>query len=136
MITAAVIDGMGGGIGAEIITQIRKVFADRVYILALGTNSNATERMIQAKANKGATGENAIRISIRNADYIIGPVGIAFPNSMMGEITPAIAEIISLAGGKKLLIPVSQPHYEIIGIGEKTLSEMITEAVGKLKIGN
>ena len=129
----AVIDGMGGGIGAEIVAQLRKKLDGNVSVIALGTNASATERMMQAKASKGATGENAIVISIRNADFIIGPIGIAFPNSIMGEITPRIAEAVSLAPGKKILIPVLQPHYDIIGVGNYSLNEFIDIAAGVIK---
>ena len=48
----AVIDGMGGGIGAEIISQIKKDIKDNVTVIALGTNASATERMMQAKATR------------------------------------------------------------------------------------
>ena len=133
MMIVAVIDGMGGGIGAEIVNQIRKDIPDDIVILALGTNASATERMMQAKANRGATGENAIRISVRDADFIIGPIGIAFPNAMMGEITPAIAETVSLASAKKILIPVNQLHYIIPGIESRPLNDFISLAVRYIK---
>ncbi len=129
----AVIDGMGGGIGAEIINQIKKDIKDNVTVIALGTNASATERMMQAKATRGASGENAIRISVREADFIIGPIGIAFPNAMMGEITPAIAEIISLSTAKKILIPINQPHYIIPGIEERSLNDSINLAIKYIK---
>jgi hypothetical protein len=42
-ITVAVIDGMGGGIGVRIISEIRKMLGEEVEIMALGTNAVATE---------------------------------------------------------------------------------------------
>ena len=59
----AVIDGMGGGIGAQIVSNLREELPTYIDIYVLGTNSIATSAMMKAHANKGATGENAINIS-------------------------------------------------------------------------
>ncbi|MBI4758760.1 MAG: DUF3842 family protein, partial [Chloroflexi bacterium] len=91
----AVIDGMGGGIGAQIVSQLRQELSVEVEILALGTNAIATDKMMRAKASRGATGENAIRVSVNLADAILAPIGVVIPNSMMGEITPGIAEAVA-----------------------------------------
>ena len=112
----AVIDGMGGGIGAQIVTQLRQGLSPDVEILALGANAVATQRMMQARATRGASGENAIRVSINEADFIVAPIGAVIPNSMMGEITVEIAVAVAGARGRKLLLPVAQSHFELIGI--------------------
>jgi hypothetical protein len=129
----AVVDGMGGGIGVQIVTQLRQELPSDVEILALGANAVATDRMIQARASRGATGENAIRVSINQADVIVAPIGIIIPNSMMGEITPAIAEAVSGARGRKLLLPINQPHFEIVGIENKPLARQIGAAIASVK---
>jgi hypothetical protein len=129
----AVIDGMGGGIGAQIVTQLRQELPLEVEILALGANAIATDRMMQAKANRGASGENAIRVSINLADFIIAPIGVVIPNSMMGEITPTIAEAVAGARGYKLLLPISQPHFEIVGIEWKALTRQISQALATVR---
>jgi hypothetical protein len=125
----AVIDGMGGGIGAQIVTQLRQELPLEVEILALGTNAIATEKMMRARANRGASGENAIRVSIGQADFILAPIGAVVPNSLMGEVTPAIAEAIAGAPGRKLLLPINQPHFEIVGIEWKALTKQISAAI-------
>ena len=51
-----VMDGQGGGMGAAIIKGIRATMGLDLDILALGTNSIATSRMMKAGANKGGTG--------------------------------------------------------------------------------
>jgi hypothetical protein len=79
MTTIAVIDGMGGGIGVQIVTQLRQELPLDVEILALGANAVATDRMMQAKASRGASGENAIRVSINLADFILAPIGAVIP---------------------------------------------------------
>ena len=60
----AVVDGMGGGIGAQIVAQLRQELPLEIEILALGTNAVVTQKMMQARASRGASGENAIRVSI------------------------------------------------------------------------
>ena len=128
----AVVDGIGGGIGAQIVERLRKEDLPGVSIVALGTNAVATQRMVNAGADKGASGENAVRVSIGLADYIIGPVGIVLPNAMMGEITPAMAEAVFNSRGKKLLLPLNQPHFEIVGIGQRNVNDLITDAIQSL----
>lgn len=129
----AVIDGMGGGIGVQIVTQLRQELPLETEIIALGANAVATDRMMQAKASRGASGENAIRVSIGQADVIIAPIGVMIPNSMMGEITPGIAEAIANAPGRKLLLPVNQPHFEIVGVEWKALTKQIAAAIDLIR---
>ncbi len=125
----AVVDGMGGGIGAQIVTQLRQELPLDVEIIALGTNAVATQKMMQARASRGASGENAIRVSIGEADFILAPIGVVVPNSMMGESTPAIAEAVAGARGRKLLLPINQPHFEVVGIEWKPLTKQISTAI-------
>lgn len=61
----AVIDGMGGGIGGQIVSNLRQELPTHFEIYALGTNSTATSVMLKNQANKGATGENAIVVSAK-----------------------------------------------------------------------
>jgi hypothetical protein len=128
-----VIDGMGGGIGEQIVTQLRQELPPEVEIMALGTNAIATQKMMQARANRGASGENAIGISIHLADFILAPIGVVVPNSMMGEITPAIAAAVSGARARKLLLPINQPHFELIGIEWKALTKQISAAIDVIR---
>lgn len=129
----AVIDGMGGGIGIQLVSQLRQELGSQAEIIALGTNSLATSLMIKAGASRGATGENAIRVCIKEADYVIGPLGIIIPDALMGEISPAIAQLIASASCPKLLLPVSNTHVEIIGLSSRPLSLLIKDAIGRLK---
>ena len=129
----AVIDGMGGGIGAQIVTQLRQELPLDVEILALGTNAVATDRMMKARASRGASGENAIRVSIGQADFILAPIAVVVPDSLMGEVTPAIAEAIAGAPGRKLLLPINQPHFQIVGIEWKALTKQISAAIDLIR---
>ena len=127
----AVIDGMGGGLGAQLITQLAAQVGTDTEIIALGANALATNNMVRAGATRGATGENALRVSLRKADVILGPIGIVIPNAMMGEITPTMAETVASTDGKKILIPVSQSHFEIVGLESRPLVTQIREAVAR-----
>jgi hypothetical protein len=62
--TIVVIDVMGGGIGVQLIGKIRKIIDEDTEIIALGTNTVTTERMVKADAYRGAAGENALRVSV------------------------------------------------------------------------
>jgi len=129
----AVVDGMGGGIGAQIVSQLRQELSLEVEILALGTNAIATQKMMQARATQGASGENAIRVSIGRADFVLAPIGVVVPNAMMGEITPEIAAAVAGAPARKLLLPINQPLFEIVGIEWKPLTKQISTAIDVIR---
>ena len=130
--TVMVIDGVGGGIGAQIVQRLRKEGVHDLSVIALGTNAVATQKMVDAGADRGASGENAIRVSVATADYIMGPIGIVLPNEMMGEVTPVIAESVLAALGKKLLLPLNQPHITIVGMEQKNVNDLISDAIEEL----
>ncbi len=120
-----VIDGQGGGIGSAIIKKLNEAFGGTVEIIALGTNAIATAQMLRARANRGASGENAIIQTVKGVDVVIGPVGIIMAHAMMGEVTPKMAEAIAASPANKLLIPLSQENIEIIGISPTPLPHLI-----------
>lgn len=120
-----VIDGQGGGIGSAVIKKLKNVFGEAVEIIALGTNAIATAQMLKAKANRGASGENAIVQTTAKVDIIIGTIGIIVANSMMGEVTPKMAEAVANSPAKKMLIPLTQENIEIIGLPPTPLPHLI-----------
>jgi hypothetical protein len=120
-----VIDGQGGGIGSAVIKKLKEFFGETVEIIALGTNAIATAQMLKAKANRGASGENAIVQTTGKVDIIIGTVGIIVANAMMGEVTPKMAEAVANSPAKKLLIPLTQENIEIIGLPPAPLPHLI-----------
>ncbi|NQT55598.1 MAG: DUF3842 family protein [Desulfobacteraceae bacterium] len=124
-----VIDGQGGGIGATVIKGLRESMGNDLSILALGTNSIATSRMMKAGANRGATGENAIVRTSQTVDVIIGPLAILMANSMMGEVTPQTASAVSSSDAKKILIPLTQEKVTIVGISEEPLPHLVDRVV-------
>lgn len=127
----AVIDGMGGGLGVQLVGQLTARLKEGAEVIALGTNAIATNNMLRAGAAHGATGENAIKVNLRHAAVVVGPIGIIIPHALMGEITPAIAETVALCQGRKVLIPVSQEHVDIVGLETGPMMNLIREAVHK-----
>ena len=127
-----IIDGMGGGIGKSIIENIKSQFSDAV-ITAAGTNSIATSAMLKAGADYGATGENAVVFNCMKADIIIGVTGIILANAMHGEISPKMAEAVSLSPAHKILLPVDKCNVTIVGVDNKPIQVFINEIAEILK---
>lgn len=126
-----VIDGQGGNIGRRIVEEIKakKIGCE---ILAIGTNSTATALMMKGGADVGATGENPVVLASRDADVIIGPIGIILADSMYGEITPRMAEAIGASRARKILIPINK-CVVVAGVDETmSISDYIKIAVGKI----
>ena len=130
--TVMIVDAQGGGLGRQLISCIRKEGID-VRIIAVGTNSIAASAMLKAGADEVATGENSVRVAGRQADIIIGPVGIVIADSMLGEITPGIALSIAQASAKRILIPFSNCDNYIAGASGLSIGKLITAAVDQLK---
>lgn len=128
-----VIDGQGGGIGYQVILALRGNLPDEVEIIALGTNAVATQNMMRAKANKGATGENAIVRTVPKAEIIIGTLSILAANSMLGELTPAMAEAIGSSDAVKLLLPHNQSQIEVVTVVSKPLPHAIEDLVSRVQ---
>ncbi|RGY95639.1 DUF3842 family protein [Clostridium sp. AM58-1XD] len=126
-----VIDGQGGKMGKAVIEQLKKQRPE-LEIIAVGTNSIATSAMIKAGADAAATGENPVLVNSREADIIIGPIGIVMANSLLGEITPAMAVAIGSSPAYKILIPVNRCRHFIVGCTEQPLSFYIKEVIEKV----
>lgn len=124
-----VIDGQGGGIGGVIIRRLKEEYGESLEVLALGTNAIATAQMMKAHANRGATGENAIVWTIRQADVIIGPIGIVLAHAMMGEVTPAVAAAVASCPARKFLLPLTQENVEVVGVAHEPLPHLVDEIV-------
>jgi hypothetical protein len=126
-----IIDGQGGGIGSTIIRKLRDAFEETIQIVALGTNAIATAQMLKARANRGASGENAIVQTVKRVDLIIGPIGIVMAHAMMGEVTPKIAEAVAASAAPKILIPLSQENVQIVGVSQRPLPKLVQELIEK-----
>ena len=99
-----IIDGQGGGVGRALTEAVRKAYPT-LCIRAVGTNALATAAMLKAGASEGATGENAVIFNARQADVLLGPIGILAANGLLGEVTPRMAEAIGSSDAVKILLP-------------------------------
>ena len=111
-----VVDGQGGGMGRGLVESIKKKWP-KLHVRAVGTNSLATSAMLRAGADDGATGENAVVFNARQADLLLGPIGILTPNGLLGEVSPAMAAAIGGSEAVKILLP-SQRCSIRLAVGE------------------
>lgn len=127
-----VIDGQGGRLGRLIVEEIiKEKISCELYVI--GTNSIATSAMLKGGASNGATGENPVKVVCRDADVIIGPIGIIAADSLLGEITSEMAIAVGQSKAVKLLLPVSHCNNQVVGVKQLTMSEMVKETVECLK---
>lgn len=127
-----IIDGQGGGIGRQLVTEIKKALPE-THITAVGTNTMATAAMYKAGADAAATGENAVVVGCRTADVIVGPVGMVIADALFGEVTPAMAVAIGQSRAKRILLPVNHCDNLIAGVTDLTMSVLIQSAISLLK---
>lgn len=126
-----VIDGQGGKIGSMVISLLKKALPEQ-EVIAIGTNSIATSAMLKAGADKGASGENPVIVNAKKADIIVGPLGITVANSMLGEVTPKMAEAVGSSNAQKLLIPTNNCNNIVIGTESLSLNELILITVDRI----
>ena len=127
-----VIDGQGGGLGRQLVAALSAQCSD-IRLVAVGTNSVAAQAMHKAGAQRAATGENAVVVNCRNADIIVGPIGIVIADALLGEITPAMAAAICQADAKRVLIPVNHCENFVVGVPEGPVSQLGQTAAQKVK---
>jgi hypothetical protein len=127
-----VIDAQGGGIGKQVVAAIKKQIPVAT-VTAVGTNSLATSAMLKAGADNAATGENAVVVGCRTADIIVGPVGIAIADSLLGEITPKMATVVGQSNAKRILIPINHCNNIIVGVEDLNTSKLIEAVIIEIR---
>ena len=125
------IDGQGGKIGSMLVSRL-KTEAGQAEIYAIGTNSIATSAMMKAGADFGATGENPAVVNCRDADIIIGPIGIVVADSLVGEVTPAIAAAVGQSPAQKVLLPINRCNNYIVGTLNLPIADLIDAAMARV----
>lgn len=127
-----IIDGQGGRLGA-LLTEKIKAAMPSLSLLAIGTNATATAAMLRAGADQGATGENPVLVAARDADVIIGPIGMMAADALLGEVTPAMAAAVGSCRAEKLLLPVGRCGHRVVGVKPLSVAELADEAVECLR---
>ena len=125
-----VMDGQGGQLGSQIVKELLLKYPD-IRITAVGTNAMATAAMMKAGASGGATGENPVIVACRTADVIIGPIGIEIADSLLGEVTPAMAAAVGQADAVRILIPMNKCGNLVAGVSSLSTTALIQDAVAK-----
>ncbi len=129
-----VIDGQGGRLGRSLLEGIRKT-CPGAEITAVGTNSMATEAMLRSGcADHLATGENAVIVGARSAELIVGPVGIATADALLGEISPAMANAVASSSAYRVLVPMNLCKTYVAGVSgsSQTILEDALQHIRKL----
>ncbi|MCH5324261.1 MAG: DUF3842 family protein [Eubacterium sp.] len=130
-----VIDAQGGGIGKQLVTAVKQNIPS-ANVTAVGTNSTATLAMLKAGADGAATGENAVIVGCRTADIIIGPIGIAIADSMLGEVTPKMALAVAQSNAKRILIPFNHCDTVIVGISDFNIGRLVQSVINEIQSEN
>ena len=127
-----VIDGQGGQLGGQLIKSLKMNF-NNVKVMAVGTNATATATMLKSGADQAATGENPVIVMCRNADIIIGPIGIVIADAMFGEITPQMAVAVGQSEAVRILLPVNKCTNLIAGVSDVNMTTIIDDVISKVK---
>ena len=125
-----VIDGQGGGLGRQLTAALAAGCPD-IELTAVGTNSIAASAMLKAGAHRAATGENAVVVNCRRADIIVGPIGIAIADALMGEISPAMANAVASSNAYRVLIPMNLCSTYVAGVDKKS-SAILDDAMAHI----
>ena len=124
-----VLDGQGGGMGAQLVKLLAGRLPEDCRLLAVGTNVLATSAMLKAGAPQGATGENAVLYQAARASVILGPIGVILAHGILGEVSPAMAAAVSGSEVVKILIPSSTCGAHVAGTEGLKLDEYLRRAV-------
>ena len=127
-----VLDGQGGGMGAQLVRLLADKLPGDCRLLAVGTNVLATSAMLKAGAPQGATGENVVLFQAPRARVILGPIGIILANGILGEVSPAMAAAVGQSRAKKILVPMNQCDIWVAGVADVPVSRLLESAVDQL----
>ena len=126
-----VIDGQGGKLGRTLVENILARFPE-LDLTAVGTNYAATANMMKGGAVRAATGENPVLVACRSAEIIVGPLGIAVADSLLGEISPAMANAVAASRARRVLIPMNLCNTYVAGVSG-TVTSIITDAMDHIR---
>ncbi len=129
-----VIDGRGGGLGAQLVARLRETVDVDCQILAVGTNLAAAEAMRKAGAEHVGSGVDAIFKMVPTVDVIVASLNLVLPASMLSEVTPEVVKTILEAKAKKVLLPMNRVRVEIVGTQGRTMDTLIDECCTQVRV--
>ena len=118
----------GGGIGRAIISALLPLLPQGAQLLCVGTNAMATAAMLKAGAQRGATGEYAVRWAAQNADILIAPIALVLKDSMMGEITGDMAASVGSSRATRILVPTERCGTHVAGAHGVSMQALVEDA--------
>ena len=86
----------------------------------------------RAGADRVATGENPVIVACRSAQIIVGPIGIAIADALMGEISPAMANAVASSNAYRVLIPMNLCSTYVAGVDKKS-SAILDDAMAHIR---
>ncbi|MFI3327142.1 MAG: DUF3842 family protein [Clostridia bacterium] len=126
-----VIDGLGGGIGKSIVEKL-KTQLPCYKIVAVGTNSYASETMRKAGADTVFNTEDDLIRYAHKADIIVSVMGVLIPGGLAGELTSEMVNAISSSKAIKVLIPMNKCGIRV-ATAEMPLNSHIDAAINLIK---
>lgn len=130
--TICVVDGRGGGLGSRLIEGLRTLTAEGHAVVGLGLNKVSARAMGRAGATHVETQEQAIHRQIGGADMIVGSLSLLLPGAMLGEVTPALVQVMLESPAHKFLLPLNRRKIEVVGLEGRTLDSLIDHAVQRI----
>jgi hypothetical protein len=131
-VIVGIVDGQEGRLGSAIIKRLAKRLPAGWELLALGANSCATAAMLKAGASAGASGEGAVVWNSLRCTALAGPLSIVLANSMLGEISPRMAEAVASSPARKFLLPGPDGDVELAGVSETDLRRLVADLAERL----
>ncbi len=89
--------------------------------------------MLRAGAAQGATGENPVVVASKQADIIVGPIGIVIADSLLGEVTAAMANAVARSSAARVLIPVNRCDNLVAGVNTQSVGDLLSDALDKIR---
>ena len=63
----------------------------------------------------------------------VGPIGIVIADSLLGEITPAMAAAVCQSSAARVLIPINHCDNIVVGVPDQPVGQLVAAAVEKVK---
>ena len=82
----------------------------------------------KSTAQRGATGENAVRWAAQNADILIAPIALVLKDSMMGEITGNMAAAVGSSRATRILVPTERCGTHVAGAHGVSMQSLVEDA--------
>ena len=131
----AILDTNGAGLGQNIIKKLKKDLCSDINIIALGTNTFATSKMVKAGAHVGVSGEKGICSFCKknDVDCIIAPIGILCNGEKDMELCPSICKSIINMNCTIYILPLQKHDIYIPGTRNLQIKDFIDEIISDIK---